>query len=138
MDYLASDPIGPNNKFEQFNFGVSMSLGNGRLLTSVRLDKNATGAKAKGFGATYSTCRSAPTHSFRTSRNNELGRFGHGLFETDAECGPARFRSIWAGARHAASVLKCEPPRTAAGTDGERAPEGALFASQGLVVQGPM
>lgn len=78
-NYLASDPIGPSNKFEQFNVGVSAALGHGRLYTSVQQNKDQTGARAKGFAATYSYDLSKRTNAFlsyASLRNNASGRFG--------------------------------------------------------------
>lgn len=88
-NYLASDPTGPNNKFEQVNLGVSKGLGNGRLLTSIQQNKDDTGAKANGFGVTYSYSLSKRTNlftSYGSLRNNELGRFS--LYSATAKLTP--------------------------------------------------
>ena len=77
-NYLAADPTGPNNKYEQVNLGLSKGLGGGRLYTNVQQSKDETGAKANGFGVTYSYNLSKRTNlftSYGTLRNNELGRF---------------------------------------------------------------
>lgn len=78
-NYISADPTGSANKFQQVNVGVSMGIGQGRLLTSVQWNKGENGAKATGFGATYSYNLSKRTNAFLsygTLRNNELGRFG--------------------------------------------------------------
>lgn len=88
-NYLASDPTGPNNKFEQANIGVSTGLGNGRLFTSVQQNKDETGAKANGLAATYSYNLSTRTNvyaSYANLRNNSLGRFG--LYSATAKLTP--------------------------------------------------
>lgn len=78
-NYLASDPAGANNKFEQVNLGVSAKVGQGVILTNIQHNKDETGATANGFGITYNHFLSKRTNvftSYGTLRNNSLGRFG--------------------------------------------------------------
>lgn len=88
-NYLAADPGGPNNKFEQVNFGVSALVGNGRLYTSLQQNKDETGARARGFGVTYSHFLSKRTNlfaSYGSLRNNDLGMFA--LYSATAKLAP--------------------------------------------------
>lgn len=88
-NYLAADPTGPNNKYEQINFGVSTALGNGRLYTSLQQNRDETGAKARGFGVTYSYNLSKRTNlftSYGSLRNNDLGRFA--LYSATSKLAP--------------------------------------------------
>lgn len=89
LNYLASDPAGAGNKFEQVNLGVSAKVGQGVIFTSLQQDKDETGAKANGFAITYNHNLSKRTNvftSYGTLRNNSLGRFG--LYSASAKLTP--------------------------------------------------
>lgn len=89
-NYLSADPTGPNNKFEQINFGVAAKLGQGRLYTSLQQNRDESGARARGFGVTYSHIVSKRTNlfaSYGSLRNNDLGRFA--LYSATAKLAPA-------------------------------------------------
>lgn len=78
-NYLASDPDGANNKFQQTNLGVSRKVGNRVILTNILQNRDETGARANGFGITYNHFLSKSTNvftSYGVLRNNNLARFG--------------------------------------------------------------
>ena len=77
-NYLVADQDGANNKFEQFNIGVSVGVGTGRLYGNLQQNREG-GAKGNGFAVTYSYPLSKRTNfytSYAALRNNATGVFG--------------------------------------------------------------
>ena len=78
-NYLVGDQTGANNKFEQFNIGASVGLGQGRLYANIQQNKIQSGAKGNGFALAYSYALSKRTNlytSYAMLRNNASGTFG--------------------------------------------------------------
>lgn len=78
-NYLAANPAGAGNKFEQFNVGAAVGLGGGRLFGNMQQNRQEAGAKGTALAASYSYPLSKRTNvytSYARLRNNTSGRFG--------------------------------------------------------------
>jgi predicted porin len=78
-NYMAADPTGANNEFEQFNIGAAMTAGANKFFFNFQHNELENGAKGKGFGIAYSYSLSKRTNlyaSFATLRNNGKAHFG--------------------------------------------------------------
>jgi predicted porin len=78
-NYMAADPIGANNKYEQVNLGASYAFGANKLFANVQRNEMESGAKGNAFSLAYSYTLSKRTNvyaSYATLRNNATGLFG--------------------------------------------------------------
>ncbi|MES2316797.1 MAG: porin [Pseudomonadota bacterium] len=78
-NYLAANPTGANNKYEQVNAGASYTFGPNKVLGNIQQNKLENGAKGNGFSVAYSYSLSKRTNayaSYATIRNNATGLFG--------------------------------------------------------------
>jgi predicted porin len=76
-NYLASDPIGDNNTFKQYNLGVGYPFGASKVYANVQQDKLA-GAKGTAWALAYSYTLSKRTNLYATyasMNNNASGAF---------------------------------------------------------------
>jgi predicted porin len=77
-NYLAADPDGANNKFEQLNLGASMGFGPGTVFGNLQQNRLQGGAKGNSFSIAYSYALSKRTDLYTTyaqMRNNDLAVF---------------------------------------------------------------
>lgn len=78
-NYMAADPIGANNKYEQINVGASYAFGANKLFANVQRNEMEASAKGNAFSLAYSYALSKRTNvytSYATMRNNATGLFG--------------------------------------------------------------
>lgn len=78
-NYLVADRTGPDNKFEQVNFGVSAAVSKGTLFFNLQQNELESGAKGLAYAVAYSYPLSKRTNiytSYAIMRNNETGVFG--------------------------------------------------------------
>lgn len=78
-NYMAADPIGANNKYEQVNVGASYAFGANKLFANLQRNEMEAGAKGNAFSLAYSYSLSKRTNvytSYATMRNNATGLFG--------------------------------------------------------------
>lgn len=78
-NYMAADPTGANNKYEQVNVGASYAFGANKLFANVQRNELESGAKGNAFSLAYSYTLSKRTNvyaSYATLRNNATGLFG--------------------------------------------------------------
>jgi len=76
--YLAANPEGGNNKYEQANAGVSYEVGVNKFFLNYNQQELETGAKGRGVTLAYSYTLSKRTNiyaSYAKLRNNDLGTF---------------------------------------------------------------
>ncbi len=106
-NYLVADPAGADNKFEQFNLGVSFGFGSGRLLANLQQNRIEGGAKGTALATTYSHELSKRTNlyaSYARLSNNASGSFGISSSSTSVAPGassPGADPSVLAvGVRH--------------------------------------
>ena len=77
--YLMGDQVGPNNKFEQYNLGVSYTLAANKFFFNYQNNEIENGAKGKTYAVAYSYSLSKRTNvyaSYATLSNNQLAVFG--------------------------------------------------------------
>jgi predicted porin len=77
--FLRADQIGPNNKFDQYNLGVSYAFDANKVFFNFQNNKIETGAKGKAYAVAYSYSLSKRTNlyaSYATLTNNQLAVFG--------------------------------------------------------------
>lgn len=78
-NYMAADPTGANNKYEQVNVGASYAFGANKLFANLQRNEMEAGAKGNAFSLAYSYSLSKRTNvytSYATMRNNATGLFG--------------------------------------------------------------
>jgi len=78
-NYMAADPTGSNNKYEQVNLGVAYGFGANKVFANVQRNEMESGAKGNAFSLAYSYTLSKRTNvyaSYATMRNNASGLFG--------------------------------------------------------------
>lgn len=77
-NYLAADPHGPNNKFQEYNLGAGYPIGAGKILVNLQQDKLETGAKSNAWALAYTYSLSKRTNlyaSYASLNNNNLATF---------------------------------------------------------------
>jgi predicted porin len=78
-NYLAADPDGPNNKFQEYNLGAGYPIGAGKILVNLQQDKLANGAKGNAWALAYTYSLSKRTNlyaSYASMNNNGRANFG--------------------------------------------------------------
>ncbi|NHZ78628.1 porin [Massilia sp. CCM 8695] len=78
-NYMAADPTGKGNKYEQINAGLSYTFGNNKIYGNVQQNKLEGGAKGNGASLAYSYALSKRTNvyaSYAMLRNNDKATFG--------------------------------------------------------------
>lgn len=78
-NYMAADPTGSNNKYEQVNLGAAYAFGANKLFANVQRNEMESGAKGNALSLAYSYTLSKRTNvyaSYATMRNNASGLFG--------------------------------------------------------------
>lgn len=76
--YLAANPTGPNNKYEQTNAGVSYAAGANKFFLNYQQQELETGAEGKAITLAYAYTLSKRTNvyaSYAKLRNNNAGVF---------------------------------------------------------------
>jgi len=77
-NYLAADPDGSNNKYQQYNLGAGYPFGANKILVNLQQQKLANGAKANAWALAYSYALSKRTNLYATYaslNNNGLATF---------------------------------------------------------------
>jgi predicted porin len=78
-NYMAANPTGANNKFEQINVGGALTMDAHKFFVNFQTDELESGAKAKGAAIAYSYTLSKRTNvyaSYAVLNNNSKGVFG--------------------------------------------------------------
>ena len=78
-NYAEADPTGANNKFEQFNLGVSYTMDANKFFINYQSNKLETGAKGNALALAWSNALSKRTNVYVTYaklKNNSKGVFG--------------------------------------------------------------
>ncbi len=78
-NYMAADPTGANNKYEQVNAGASYTFGANKLFLNVQRNELESGARGNLLSLAYTYNLSKRTNlyaSYATMRNNASGVFG--------------------------------------------------------------
>jgi predicted porin len=78
-NYMAADPTGANNKYEQVNLGASYGFGANKVYANLQHNELENGAKGKAVSVAYSYTLSKRTNvyaSYATLSNNATGLFG--------------------------------------------------------------
>jgi predicted porin len=78
-NYMAADPTGANNKYEQANAGVSFAFGPSKLYANLQRSEMESGARGNLISLAYTYALSKRTNayaSYATLRNNASGVFG--------------------------------------------------------------
>jgi predicted porin len=78
-NYMAADPTGANNKYEQINFGVSYTFGANKVFSNYQRSELESGARGNGYSVAYAYTLSKRTNvyaAYATIKNNATGLFG--------------------------------------------------------------
>ncbi len=77
-NYMVANPTGANNKYEQFNIGLSYGFGPNKVFANVNRNELENGARANGASVAYTYSLSKRTNvyaSYAILRNNERAVF---------------------------------------------------------------
>jgi predicted porin len=78
-NYMAADPAGANNKYEQVNLGAALGFGANKVYANLQRNALQSGAKGNAVSLAYAYTLSKRTNvyaSYATLRNNATGLFG--------------------------------------------------------------